>query len=293
MNDDTAVALPREQVVGVSWPRSGHGMLMRLLKLYYGPGFGYCEFYRDDIDCCRQFPCTRQDSVHFTKNHDWDLALPQLPGRKYLIQYRSFLPSVVSNFELHVRGGGPDTPEGFRAFASREFERYDAFMRKWVQSDFARRQLTLNYGAFLQAPETEFARVVAFFTPEQDVNRERIAEAVANVASERVTASNITREAGAGVHQERDVRAFRHYDAALFEMLERLKITRAEVVRAFEQVLGRKPREEAILPHQTYESGDELRTALRASDEYRARHGEAEARPGLLRRLFGARRGRA
>ena len=97
-----------ERVIGVSWPRSGHHLLVRLLTLYFGETFRYCDFYGGVDNCCKTAPCTRAD-IHLAKSHDFDLALPQIADRKYLIQYRDFVPSVVSNFELHVRNGAPDT----------------------------------------------------------------------------------------------------------------------------------------------------------------------------------------
>jgi hypothetical protein len=266
-----------EQVIGVSWPRSGHHMLARLLELYFGPGFVHCEFYSPHIDCCRQFPCTRQDRVHFTKNHDWDLALPQLPNRKYLVQVRDFLPSVVSNFDLNVRNGNPDGPDHFRQFASVEFGRYRAFMDKWVRSDFARRQLVVNYGDLLRDPPGELARVVAYFDPAAEADAERVARAIADVASEKITPEGVTREKGAGVHQERDVTRFRHYDADLFATLGALHLSRDEVKAAFRKLLDRDPREAAMLRHQTQPSVEKLERSIRSSPEYRMKHGAIRA----------------
>ena len=76
-----------DYVVGISWPRSGHHMLLRLLKLYFGPSFGYCSLYGDRPEhpevpqCCRCVPCTNAGKINFSKNHDFDLSP--------VIQYRS------------------------------------------------------------------------------------------------------------------------------------------------------------------------------------------------------------
>ena len=58
-----------DHVTGVSWPRSGHHLLVRMLKLYFGETFGYCDFYGGIEGCCKTVPCTRTDSVHLTKSH--------------------------------------------------------------------------------------------------------------------------------------------------------------------------------------------------------------------------------
>ena len=86
-------------VAGVSWPRSGHHLVQRLLQGYFGPHLSYDMFYHPELDCCRVFPCTR-GRVHFSKNHDWDLSGVMSAGLPYLIQYRSAAAAAVSDFEL-------------------------------------------------------------------------------------------------------------------------------------------------------------------------------------------------
>ena len=268
---------PFDHVIGISWPRSGHHMLVRLLTLYFGSDFGYCEFHAGvptvpGLDsCCRSVPCHHRDRIALTKNHDFDLATPQIEGQKYLVQYRDFVPSVVSNFELHVRNGAPDTDISFRAFASMEFGRYRGFMNKWVHSGFGQAQLLLNYADFVSDPATHLARALAWIAPGQPVDAARVAEAVARVDGERIERAQVQALQGVGVHKPRDVTAFRHYDAALFADLERLRLERSEVIDAFVNVLGREPAERNVLAFQCFDSRATLETHLRDSDEYRQR----------------------
>jgi hypothetical protein len=273
----TKARSPLEPVVGISWPRSGHHMLVRLLQLYFGSAFGYCDYYSgkpavpDLASCCGKVPCRHPDRVTLTKNHDFDLAAPQVEGQKYLIQYRDFIPSVVSNFELYLRQGGEDTALSFRKFASAEFTRYLGFTDKWVHSDFARHQLLLNYGEFLRDPQTELTRVVTFIAPGLHVDHARIVDAVDRVDGEKIEQKKVERLTGVGVHKERDVRDFRHYSPALFAQLAALRLPRECVTGAFLRLLGRNPKEENVLVLQGYESLEALEAFLRGSDEYRAR----------------------
>lgn len=111
---------PPSYVIGVSWPRSGHHLMARLLRLYYGPNFTYCGFY-GQTECCGKVPCARAGTVRYSKNHDFDGTLPQDAQHRYLIQTRAFPPSVVSNFELYLREGGQDDAASFARFASAQF----------------------------------------------------------------------------------------------------------------------------------------------------------------------------
>lgn len=262
-----------ETVIGVSWPRSGHHLLVRLLTLYFGPGFRYCDYYGGIKGCCKSVPCTRTDEIHFTKSHDFDLDLPQITGRKYLVQYRDFLHSVVSNYELSLlkQSRETDTPENFRAFASAQFTRYRGFMRRWVHSDFAQAQLLLSYDQLITYPKDSLRLAIWWLDPDNALDEERIEKVVAEVAGEKVESWKVQPLAKSGVHANRDLTSFRHYDPALFAQLERLKLTREEVQQAFRTVLGRAPAEKSYLQFQLLASIEAVETALRASEEYQRR----------------------
>lgn len=272
-------------IIGVSWPRSGHHMLVRLLQLYFGPEFGYCDFYGGnpwvaEIDvCCGQIPCARGERIWLTKNHDFELDLPQIEGQKYLIQYRDFAPSVISNFELFVRNGGADTALSFRKFASGEFTRYQGFTERWVTSAFGRAQLGLNYSTFLSDPHTELDRAVAYIRPDLPVDADRIARAIADVDGEEVKQGRVKPLHKSGVHPERALSDFRHYTPALENELTSLKLSRRAVMEVFDQILGRPPAEANVLRFQSIESREALSANLMQSDEYRQRQADAPDTP--------------
>jgi len=62
--------VPLRYVAGVSWPRSGHHLLQRLLQSYF-PSLLYCDFYGAETDCCKRIPCSRP-KVGFSKSHDFN-----------------------------------------------------------------------------------------------------------------------------------------------------------------------------------------------------------------------------
>ncbi|WP_217639326.1 hypothetical protein [Salinihabitans flavidus] len=262
-------------MIGISWPRSGHRMLVGLLKLYFGKSFGYCNFHSgkpsvEDIStCCKQIPCKHAGRIMLTKNHDFDLSVPQLEGEKYLIQYRDFAPSVVSNFELFVRNGNEDSVLSFRKFVSNQFSRYLDFVNKWVHSPFAQDQLVLNYGTFLDDPHGELQRTIRYFDPEAEPDTDRIAQAIAEVDGQKIEQKTVKALHKSGVHGDRDLRQFRHYSPALFDEIERLRLPRQTVIAAFRKHLGRAPSELNILRFQGYESKEAFEVFLQDSKEYR------------------------
>lgn len=256
-------------VMGVSWPRSGHHLLARLLRLYYGPTFIYCGFY-GQAGCCGHAPCIRAGQVRYSKNHDFDGTLPQDTGCSTLIQTRAFAPSVVSNFELYLREGGCDDAGSFARFASAQFTAYRAFQDKWVTSDLARRQTVISYEDLIRDPANALTVALSAFD-DRPPNPARIGAAIDQVDGEEVAHRRIRPRPNAGVHAPRDVTQFRHYDARLFGYLDKLTLTRQEVNAPFRRLLGRDASEANMLALQTTPSVDAVERMILRSCEYTAR----------------------
>ena len=260
---------PSPYVIGVSWPRSGHHLMARLLRLYYGPTFTYCGFY-GQAGCCGKAPCARAGTVRYSKNHDFDGTLPQDAQHRYLIQTRAFAPSVVSNFELYLRECGQDDAASFARFASAQFTPWRAFQDKWVTSEFARTQTVIPYEALIRDPATALTYALTSFGT-GDPDPARLRTAIAGVDGEEVAQRRITPRPGSGVHAPRDVTQFRHYDAKLFGYLDKLILTRQEVNRLFRRHLGRDAAEANMLALQTSSSLDALERMILGSSEYTSR----------------------
>jgi hypothetical protein len=77
------------RVQGVSFPRSGHHLLVKCVKQYFGKRLGYCGnvFRGQDF---------LSDGITLQKNHDFDLILPISSDARYLIQYRHPLEAIAS-----------------------------------------------------------------------------------------------------------------------------------------------------------------------------------------------------
>lgn len=254
-------------VAGVSWPRSGHHLLVRILQEYFGDKFQYCEFYTPE-DCCRTFPCARPGTIKFSKNHDFDLNLEQYEDVNYIIQYREFIPAVVSNFELFVCNGEIDSEFSFRKFASMEWTKYQNFLEKWVTSPFGKRQFVLAYEEFTANPVSRMQEVIKLFVPDRPVDETRLHEITGQIV--RITTTNDGKRLplNKGISNYRNPIDFRYYSQELFEVLERLKLGRNEVEIVFQRLLNRKPAENNMLNLQCIPSIEALEKMLLNSDEY-------------------------
>ena len=206
-------------VAGVSWPRSGHHLVQRLLHEYFGPDFVHCEFYDPKLDCCRVFPCTRS-RVHFSKTHDRDLSGSMSAGVPYLVQYRSAAAAAVSDFELHLRDGHPDTAREFETFALHRAHRWGKFVSKWVDGSDGLERLIVRYEHLTEDPLGTMASVIQFFSPDVAVDRGKLTHTITTIPAIQITKIDEQWIENAGVQSPRRVEDFRFYDFDLFQRIE-------------------------------------------------------------------------
>jgi hypothetical protein len=156
-------------IQGVSFPRSGHSLLLRLLLAYFGSGFNYCEFYNG----CRSWPCRRPLS-NFQKCHDLRLDTPQRPDLRYIIQIRHPWPAIVSRFRLKLaRGSVKDTMESWEQHRRKHLPYYTGFVERWALAGEGLHRVLVPYHRLIDRPVDIFAEIVRRFDKEVDVDRVR------------------------------------------------------------------------------------------------------------------------
>lgn len=208
-----------EYFTGVSWPRSGHHLLVRILSAYYGDRFGYCEYY-EPKDCCKKIPCCRAGVINLSKNHDYKNIVPIVDGGKYIIQFREFLPSLVSNFELFVRKN-KDSAIKFLEFAERETKKYCIFMNRWATAEAADATIVgISYERLTASPVETMETVVNLFSPPEPLDREKLRRSIESVERISVNRGVEPTERERGVLASRHIHSFRYYDEALFRTLD-------------------------------------------------------------------------
>jgi hypothetical protein len=208
-------------VAGISWPRSGHHLLARIMKSYFGSEFKHCEFYGKEW-CCRSFPCCRQKLIAFSKSHDFDGSLESREAVPLIIQYRAFVPSIISWFDLRIRDRNyPDTSEAFWQHASEHAPYYYAFMKKWVDQSFAN-SLKIRYEDLTTQPMLWCAEAIKLFSPGSDIDFNRLHHVIEDSDSLKVGANDERVLSSFGVRETRVVSEFRYFSASLEQDLEQL-----------------------------------------------------------------------
>ena len=209
-------------VANVSWPRSGHVLLARILTETFEGWFGYCEYYTpskvENSPCCGAFPCRRTDIVSMSKQHDFkfDAELPD--DHLLIVQYRAFLPSLVSHWDQRAATspGLVDSAEEFRRFARHKAEDYERFLERWVRRPRTNR-LLLPYEAFTAEPSRKMRQVLDLFDAADCAGR--MEEVIATIDGLTFADGGEKKLAGAGIADRRDITQFRYYDAAFFAEL--------------------------------------------------------------------------
>jgi hypothetical protein len=204
-------------VANVSWPRSGHHLLQRLLDIYFDGRFRYCEFY-GPIDCCKSFPCTRQ-GVNMSKNHDFDLSSRLDPSVPLIVQYRRFVDAIASDFELHVRNGADDTENEFRRFAGHKATHYRTFVAKWTKEDSRSEKLVIEYETLVDRPGEVLSAAVRLVAPGEAVVEKDADRALSTVGQQKISQGSDAFHKNVGVQRPKDVRDFRYYDRDYFDEL--------------------------------------------------------------------------
>ncbi len=155
------------QIQGVSFPRSGHHLLVQMLKVHFaekkerypaegmattaahaivGP-FSYCEYYR----CCRERPC--KHGATFGKSHDFcGRELEPDPDVRYIVQIREPEWAIESHYELR-RG------RAWKPFAAEWARSWNKFVRKWIVPNHEN-VLVVSYRRLVEVPSFTFAAVL-------------------------------------------------------------------------------------------------------------------------------------
>ncbi len=181
-----------ESVINVSFPRSGHHLLVDCIRDVVGPELRYCESYGH----CRRVPCP-SPSTNWQKTHDFGLAVPIDGTHRYIVQYRHPIDSIASWYRWELERGiraewngtmatrilrrvpgwpalavtvRPDTPARWGSFARDKLQFWRRFVDKWLLSTSDVDLLALPYDQLVSQPRVELGRVLGFVAPGLDVD---------------------------------------------------------------------------------------------------------------------------
>ena len=196
---------------GVSFPRSGHGVVSNIARRYFGEAFIYCDTNNKRRCGCESVPCINPQRT-FAKNHDFGLqnsvGVPIIPSERYLIQYRSPVRSIASNYYLFRNNDrARHSKSEWQRFAFKSINYWNRFVDKWVLNfpPDADAPLYCSYESLISDPEVRLREVLSYLSDEP-----LDADAVRQVLRKKPIA------------QRNNISEFPHYDAGFFREIEEM-----------------------------------------------------------------------
>ena len=184
----------------VTIPRSGHHLVIRILQKYFNNELDYCEFYT----CCCTTPCSLFKNIQ--KNHDFNLKLQYKVFNLYVIQYRNFLESAISDFNLRIKNnnfkndlefvnilkkteGYIDNIECTKESWDRHLiwysKYYVKFYKKWILNSSP--YIKIDYKNLINNPKTVLKKLIIYLFPDKKINENKLDEIISD---EKISAKN-------------------------------------------------------------------------------------------------------
>ena len=212
------------QIQGVSFPRTGHSLMLNYLMRYfsrdlnwienvndyltdglmYARPFVYCESYGH----CHQSPCPHADTT-FQKDHDFDSTIEYRADQYYLVQNRDPLPAIISHYKLSLRDlpkqqsftlkslfNPDDSMRNWKRFYLERLNNWLDFQDKWVQPKHSN-VYVLNYNDMAERPMEKIREVIQFLDSSHEIDEAWYGQSVESI----------------DVHSKDTVRSFKYYDA--------------------------------------------------------------------------------
>lgn len=222
------------KITCVTFPRSGHHMLINVLLKYFSGNLNYletggdktetmcvdvltagdlqyCEFYKH----CEQIPCSNP-KTNFQKNHDFGLKLPQTDKDFYIVLYRHPLESIVSIYNYYLNNNISAlyasninfNKEGWLAHANKSIILWKDFVKKWVVGKWSKNYLFMSYEEMVDFPLISFVNIINFIDPGKKIDLKLL-----NLAIKKLDIS-----------RRHDIKNFQYFDSNTFQNLEKMAL---------------------------------------------------------------------
>jgi len=155
---------------GVSYPRSGHGIILKIARRYFGEAIVYCDTNNVENCGCESVPCINPKRT-FAKNHDFGLlrsgGVPIIPSERYFIQFRNPVRSIASDFYIFRTNALLNRRKSeWRRFALNSVNYWNSFVDKWVLNfpRDATSPFNCSYESLLSDPGGRTREVLSFLS---------------------------------------------------------------------------------------------------------------------------------
>ncbi len=206
-----------DKVACISFPRSGHHLLINGLLKYFSkdPTYPniedstrcknilqagelfYCEYY----DHCRNHPCSDYRS-NFQKIHDFNLDLI-CKIEKQIVQIRHPIESIISYYKYHY-GENLLEKEHWIKFALEKADYWKGFVKKWVIENSSSKLLVISYSDLLDKSLETFENILYFIAPKDKLRKAYLKKVIASL----------------DISKKNTIDKFDHYDIAFLRNIE-------------------------------------------------------------------------
>ena len=162
-----------DKILCVSFPRSGHHLVEKILREYFGPSFHYC----DNNEHCKSVPCV-DVGTNYQKNHDFELTTPKLEEYKYFIQYRHPLESIMSWYELDLVMGilpkGKDSYRTWLEMLNQQTFYWHSLVSKWLIINPPKKAMAVPYNELVSQMESTIKKLIHYMDDSHVIDEEKL-----------------------------------------------------------------------------------------------------------------------
>jgi hypothetical protein len=228
INNDALDSYPRNSkqieglVINACFPRSGHRFLRNMVRDYFSSSM---VFYEAHSKVIKSYGDREEliDNVNYAKTHDFKsegrevLNGLNLHNRKYLIQIRHPLESIISWYEFSLKHKTleVDNRDTWLNFLEQKFSFWKSFYNVWEVNSVTEDKLLVKYDDLYSNSQAIFSNVIEFLSGDKLVDSSLI-KAIVN--SQEFL--QYVGDTSSVKNKKREVSEFKYFDLTLFTELE-------------------------------------------------------------------------
>lgn len=183
------------QIVFVSFPRSGHHLLIEMLAKYFDydnfKDFDFQESlnYTKPLQIGKYIYCEKyimeghkdnfiENNAHWYKTHDcaldnekYERKITNDETKFYIIQYRDFIPTFYSLYKKFRNHNSQEFYQTLEDYVSY----WQKFIRKWIIYNINPNKILISYKNLISSKEI-LSKIIKFINPNEEIDYNKINE---------------------------------------------------------------------------------------------------------------------